>query len=87
MRWKAFFFLKGEKNDSWDDTCFGFQSRKSPPQAEELKGFEEDLTKLVEKIRFKKVNEPFLNKLKEDIKKKVSDTEDIIVRADKTTNV
>ena len=41
---------------------------------------------MVENIRFKKVNEPFLNKLKEDIKK-VSDTEDIIVRADKTTNM
>lgn len=86
MRWKAFYFLKGEKSDSLEDTRFGFKSRRSPPQVEELRGFEEDLTKMVEGIRFRKVNEPFQNRLKEDIKE-LSARKDVIVRADKTTNM
>ena len=86
MRWKAFYFLKGEKSDSLEDTRFGFKSRRSPPQVEELRGFEEDLTKMVEGIRFRKVKEPFQNRLKEDIKE-LSARKDVIVRADKTTNM
>ena len=46
MRWKAFFFLKkGENNDQKTGTeTFGFKSRKCPPQIDELKPLEDDMS-------------------------------------------
>ena len=86
MRWKAFFFLKGSSDKETDRDYYGFTSKKAPPQIEELKAFEDDLTTTIENIRFRKVNEPFQNKLKEDIRL-IASSDDIIVRADKTKHV
>ena len=86
MRWKAFFFLKGSSDKETDRDYYGFTSKKAPPQIEELKAFEDDLTTMIENIRFRKVNEPFQNKLKEDIRL-IASSDDIIVRADKTKHV
>ena len=86
MRWKAFFFLKGNSDKETDRDYYGFTSKKAPPQIEELKAFEDDLTTMIENIRFRKVNEPFQNKLKEDIRL-IASSDDIIVRADKAKHV
>ena len=41
-------------------------STKNPPPIEELKDFEDDMLKTIQSVKFKQVNNPFLNKLKED---------------------
>ena len=87
MRWKAFFFLNGESNeDEKNGAHYGFKSKKTPPQIEELRGFEEDLTRMIENLQFRKITDPFQSKLKEDIKR-MANTSDVIVRADKTKNI
>ena len=55
MRWKAHFFLKGEKSQekSQENTRnFGLLSNKTPPTVLELKPFKEDVIKLLETIKF-----------------------------------
>ena len=44
------------------------KSRKCPPQVENMKDFEKDLTKMIENIQFRRVSSAFLLKLDEDIK-------------------
>ena len=58
MRWRAFFFLRGDDNNNEDDQPegkqrYGFKSRKCPPQIEELKSFESDMLKMVQNVRFR----------------------------------
>ena len=84
-RWKAHFFLTGQTQEL-DNSKFGFQSTKSPPQVEEMKAFEEDLTSLVRSVKFRKVSDPFQDKLQRDLAS-ITSTDDIIVKADKTKNI
>ena len=65
---------------------YGFKTRRSPPQIEEMRDFEGDLIKLIKNIKFRKVNDPFRNKLRKDIKS-MRDSNDIIVKADKTRSM
>ena len=51
MRWKAHFFLKGEKSQE-KTNYFGLPSNKTPPTILELKAFEEDVLKIIENIKF-----------------------------------
>ena len=54
MRWKAFFFKKGENDDqSETEDHFGFKTRKCPPRIEELEPFEDDLLKMIEDVQFR----------------------------------
>ena len=89
MRWKAFFFLKGEnapEPTDRDDEHFGFKSRKCPPQVEEMKGFEDDLLSIIEGIEVRRASDPFQDRLRKDIEK-IKDTDDIIARADKSKSL
>ena len=96
MRWKAFFFLNPEdanhdsKNDDTlhnpADGKFGFRSRKCPPQIQELKPFEDDMLKMIENIRFRKVTDQFQSKLKADITK-IRSSDKMLIPADKTRNL
>ena len=87
MRWRAFFFLRGENSgDNGEDEKFGFKSRKCPPQIEEMRPFEDDIVRLVEKIEFRKISDPFQDMLQTDIRK-IRNSADIIVPADKTGNL
>ena len=65
--------------------CFTMKSRKCPPQAEGMKGFEKDLTKMIENIQFRKVSTAFLLKLDEQIKNTKS-SKKMFISADKTQN-
>ena len=68
MRWKAHFFLKGEKNQE-NTNHFGLSSNKTPPTILELKPFEEDVLKLLENIKFRDTKNHFQENLANDLKK------------------
>ena len=85
MRWKAFFYLKGPTTDDPKET-YGLKSRKCPPQVDELKAFEDDALKMIEMIEFRRVADPFQQRLRSDIQK-IRASPDIIVPADKTRNL
>ena len=84
MRWKAFFFLNPDTSTSFKET-YGFGSAKNPPPIEELKQFEDDMQRLIQSTKFKKVYNPFLNKLKEDAKR-IKNESKLLIAADKSTN-
>ena len=56
MRWKVHFFLKGEKNQE-NTNHFGLSSNKTPPTILELKPFEEDILKLLERHKTRNIYE------------------------------
>ena len=85
MRWKAYFFLKGEKNQE-NINHFGLSSNKTPPTILELKPFEEDVLKLLENIKFRDTKNHFQENLANDIKK-INSSDKIFVFADKTRNI
>ena len=63
--------------------CFTMKSRKCPPQVENVKGFERDLTKMIEKIQFRKAFSVFLLKLDGEIKN-IKSSKKMFISADKT---
>ena len=85
MRWKAHFFVKGEKNQE-NTNHFGLSSNKTPPTILELKPFEEDLLKLLENIKFRDTKNHFQETLANDLKK-INSSDKIFVFADKTRNI
>lgn len=89
MRWRAFFFLRGD-GDTADD-CenrrkFGLKSRGTPPQIEEMKDFEDDLAKMIERIEFRKCYDSFQNTLRKDVDR-IKKSKEVFVPADKTRNL
>ena len=91
MRWKAFFFEKGENEDDNDENevlnNYGFKSEKTPPQNMDLLAFENDLFGMVTDITFKSKPETnFQKKIISDVKK-INASDSILVNADKTTNI
>ena len=64
---------------------YGFKSTKNPPPVDEVKEFEDDMLKMVQSLKFKRINDPFLNKLNEDAKLIKKETK-LLIAADKTTN-
>ena len=83
MRWRAYHFINGKCEEDRDDReKYGFNSTKSPPQVQELKHFEEDLIKLVDGFKFRRLTDPFQDKLREDVKR-LRDDVGVIVKADK----
>ena len=84
MRWKAHFFLNPDTTSIPKET-YGFKSTKNPPPIEELKDFEDDMLKMIQSVKFKQVNNPFLNKLKEETDRIKSEPK-LLIAVDKTTN-
>ena len=85
MRWKAHFFLKGEKSQE-NTRNFGLSSNKTPPTVLELKPFEEDVIKLQETIKFRDTKDYFQDTLANDLKK-INSSDKMFVFADKTRNI
>ena len=56
-----------------------------PPPIDELKDFEDDMLKMIQSVKFKQVNNPFLNNLKEDTDS-IQTEPKLLIAADKTTN-
>ena len=65
LRWKAYYFLNG--SESTANESYGFKSRNSPPQISELLPFEEDMTRLIQSIKFKDTQSSFQSQLNSDI--------------------
>ena len=84
MRWKTHFFLNPDTTSSTKET-YGFKSTKNPSPIEELKDFEDDMLKIIQSVKFKQVNNPFLNRLKKDTDH-IKNEPKLLIAADKTTN-
>ena len=86
MRWKAFFFLNGNTDDTTKET-YGFKSKRSPPHVKELDEFEDCMLGMIQRIEFKSNHHPsnLQGKLNQDLKE-IREDKHIFVKADKTTN-
>ena len=85
MRWKAHFFLKGDKISDQNNP-FGLPSNKTPPTILEMKSFENDVINLIENIKFRNAENQFQISLANDLKK-INSSPNIFVFADKTRNI
>ena len=65
---------------------FGFKTTTSPPFIPELKPFEDELFSLVSNIKFRPHRNKFLDQMKDD-KTKILETQEVIVKADKSQNL
>ncbi|PFX23612.1 Transposon Ty3-G Gag-Pol polyprotein [Stylophora pistillata] len=61
------------------------QIDQEPSPIEELKDIEDEMLKMIQSVKFKQVNSPFLNKLKED-SNRIKNERKLLVQKDKTTN-
>ena len=88
MRWRAFFFLKSDDEvvEQGEEEYYGFNSRRCPPQMDELKSFENDMEKLIENIQFRRPRDTFQRTLQRDAAY-IRGSRDIFVPADKTKNI
>jgi hypothetical protein len=84
LRCRAYFFLNPTNKTKQTET-YGFRSRKIPPTVAQLKPFEDSLLKLIENIKFRKVESDFQRKLQQDVQK-INKESNVIVPADKTSN-
>ena len=83
MRWKAYHFLNQTQQSGKEN--FGFKTTNNPPVIEELKEFEDGMTKIIQKVKFKNIKCQFQEDLNDDIKSIKSDSR-LLVKADKSTN-
>ena len=84
MRWKAFFFLNPSTESQPNE--FNLKSRKCPPPIDDHKPFEDDMFRMVENLKFKKVTNRFQDKLKRDVRR-INSSNKVLVFADKTRNI
>ena len=85
MPWKAFYFEQSNTRKNSKNINYGLTSDKTPPPMKLLELFEKDLFKTVEKIRFRKMNWEFQDKLTSDIKG-ITSSRKTLIPADKTSN-
>jgi len=85
MRWAAFFFLNPDSRSSMKET-YGFRSKKPLPQITAMQGFEQGLADMIRSVKFRHVYNTFQDKLSSDIKLKITNSDSIIVPADKSSN-
>ena len=74
------------KNSFVAEVTFDFQSTKCLPPVNELAEFEKDMMVMVKNIQFRKINNNFQQKLKEDIKDIKSITK-VLAPADTSRNI
>ena len=86
IRWKAYFFEKPATENNVSSSTFGFKSTATPPQHESLTNFENDLYEMIRNVTFKNYTNEFLKKLENDVKK-INASKNMLISADKTTNI
>ena len=84
IRWKLF-HIRNPTHQKPLPT-YGFKTPHCPPQMAELKQFEDDLLNLVANLKFKPNRNQFQDQLRAD-KEVILSTTDVIVQADKSTNL
>ena len=85
MRWKLFWYRKGDRNKKKLET-YGFKTPLHPPKMKELKDFEDDMADLIRKVEFRHSNNSLQRQMKRDIDI-IKESPDVIVQADKTSNL
>ena len=85
VRWKAYWFNQGDAIPATKET-YGFNSENVPPMDDQLSGFENDIYEMANGIQFRRVQNPFLQKLATDARK-INASKEVYVPADKTTNL
>ena len=85
VRWKAYWFNQRDVNPTAKET-YGFNSENVPPTDDQLSGFENDIYEMANGIQFRRVQNPFLQKLATDARK-INASKEVYVPADKTTNL
>ena len=65
MSWKALAFLGKLKGSDKDN--YGFKTAKCPSSVKELVPFENDMMDMIKNLEFKRVNNEFQSKLRNDI--------------------
>ena len=86
MRWKALEFLGKISSDNKNNQTFGFESIKDSPPVNEVANFEKNMMVLVKNIKFRKINNNFQQKLKDDIKN-ITSINKVFVPADNSRNI
>ena len=88
IRWKAHFFLKNRNTDSQGgrSNTYGLKSRYGAPPVAELKPFEDDVACMIETVKFRNVNDNFIEELEKD-KRKINASKNVFIFADKTRNI
>ena len=74
------------ENESEITFNYGFKTHKCPPQDKDLMEFEDDLQKMISNVQFRRVNNDFQKRLKNDIRS-VPSSKKVFIFADKTKNV
>ena len=82
MQWKALFF----ENETENTLKYGFKTRKCQPQHKDLMKFEDDLQKIISNVQFRRVNNGFQNRVKNDIRS-IQSSKKVFVFEDKTRNI
>ena len=85
MRWKGYFYFNPGVSDKWKQT-FGFTSRNTTPPIPAMLNFEKRLLTIIQNITFRKVKCPLQRKLSSDIQCNITNSNDLLVPADKTSN-
>ena len=85
MRWKAFYFEQNDTRNNSKNIYYGLASDKTPPPMRLLELFEKNLFKIVENIKFRKINCEFQDKINSDIKN-IKSSKKMLTPADKTSN-
>ena len=62
MRWKVFYFEESDTRNNSKNIYYSLTSDKSPPLMKHLELFEKDLFKVVEKLKFRKINQYYIVK-------------------------
>ena len=66
MRWEAHFYNKKKEVNEIPEN-YGLKNLNCPPQIKELSAFEKELFNLLHIIKFRKVQNKFQRKIKEDM--------------------
>ena len=84
VRWKMWHFLNPGQTESKE--TYGFPTTRQPAQILELREFEEEMTALVTRIKFKSSGvDEFQSLLTRDVRR-IEECEKMILKADKTNN-
>ena len=84
MRWQAHFYLtNGNESRTNNTNTYGLKSKHAAPPVSDLKPFEDDVAKMIESVKFRNTSDNFIKTLERD-KRKISDSNNVFVPADKT---
>jgi hypothetical protein len=85
MRWKLFWSQQNNQQKK-DFQSFGFKTPHYPPFMKELMPFENDMVEMIKSVEMRNTSNPLQDQMREDIKK-IKQIPEIIVEADKTSNL